>query len=153
MIEVSFFHGSTKYARKIILRSMKKTEIKYSKNLQQDNALFNKVEEAANEKDTSKRDELLKGVEKLLKPENKYGFKPSLNYSPNVSGKGATVDAAIKAGGKLLQLLYDYAEKNISTDTKIFKQLKQAKEHSQPNRNLYDVSLSNPLGLNSKLSM
>jgi hypothetical protein len=70
---------------------------------------------------------LLKEVEKLLKPENKYGFKPSLNCSPGVGGK-TTIEIAIKAGGKLLQLLYDYAEKNIGTDTEIFKRLTQAKE-------------------------
>lgn len=120
-------------------------EWKFSTKLGQDHKWFYKVEEAANEKDTSKRNELLKEVEKLLKPENRYGFKLSVNYSPNVSGKGATVEVAIKAGGKLLQLLYDYAEKNIGTDTKIFKQLKQAKENAEPNSDVSNVSNSGNL--------
>ncbi|WP_310732692.1 ankyrin repeat domain-containing protein [Wolbachia pipientis] len=122
-------------------RDCEKYDIKYK----QDKNLFEEVKKAANEKDTSKRDELLKEVEKLLKQENKYGFKLSLNYSPNVSGKGATVEVAIKAGGKLLQLLYDYAEKNIGTDTEIFKQLKQAKENSQPKSDVSNVSVSGNL--------
>ncbi len=124
-------------------RDYEKYDIKYK----QDDNLFKKVKEAANEKDTSKQDKLLKEIEKLLKPENKYGFKPSLNYSPNVSGKGAAVEVAIKAGGKVLQLLYDYAEKNIGTDTEIFKQLKQAKEHekTQPKSDVSNVSVSGNL--------
>lgn len=106
----------------------------------QDGELFNKVKGVANEKDTGKLDELLVEIEELLESKNKHGFKPSLNYSPGGNDENTTVEIAIKAGGKLLQLLYDYAEKNIGTDTKIFKELKRAKEDSQFKGDLYDVS-------------
>lgn len=107
----------------------------------QDGELFNKVKEVENEKDTGKLDELLVEIEELLESKNKHGFKPSLNYSPDGNDENTTVEIAIKAGGKLLQLLYDYAEKNIGTDTEIFKRLKQAKENSQSKRDLCDVSV------------
>jgi len=68
-----------------------------------------------------------------------------LNYSVDGSDKNTTIEIAINAGGKLLQLLYDYAEKNISKDTEIFKRLKHAKEDSQSKGDLYDVSISSHL--------
>ncbi|GHM58477.1 MAG: hypothetical protein sL5_06330 [Candidatus Mesenet longicola] len=117
----------------------------------QDHRLFEKVKQAA-EVNENKADRSLEEIKKLLELKSECGFKPSLNYSPGVGGV-TTVKIAIKAGGEVLQLLYDYAEKDIGIDTEVFKQLKHAKEHSQPNRNLYGASLSNPLELNSKLSM
>ncbi|MGL9779673.1 MAG: ankyrin repeat domain-containing protein, partial [Wolbachia sp.] len=110
----------------------------------QDYELFGKVKEAANEKDTGKLDELLKEIKKSLEPESKCDFKPSLNYSPNGNDENTTIEIAIEAGGKLLKLLYDYAEKNIGVDTKIFKQLKDAKEqeNSQLKSNLCDAFIT-----------
>ncbi|QCB62600.1 hypothetical protein EJB00_03080 [Wolbachia endosymbiont of Drosophila mauritiana] len=107
----------------------------------QDGELFNKVKEVANQKDTGKLDELLIEIEELLESKNKHGFKPSLNYSPDGNDENTTVEIAIQAGGKLLHLLYAYAEKNISKDTEIFKRLKHAKENSQSKRDLCDVSV------------
>ncbi|WP_264729841.1 ankyrin repeat domain-containing protein [Wolbachia endosymbiont (group B) of Episyrphus balteatus] len=107
----------------------------------QDGKLFNKVKEAANEKDTRKLDKLLKEIKELLESKNKHGFKPSLNYSPDGNDENTTIEIAINAGGKLLHLLYDYAEKNIDKNTKIFKKLKRAKENSQSKGDLCDVSV------------
>ncbi|WP_147269158.1 hypothetical protein [Wolbachia endosymbiont of Cylisticus convexus] len=106
--------------------------------------MFKKVKEAAEKmKDGGELGESLKEeLENLLKPESEHGFKPSLNYSPDGDDKNTTIKIAIKAGGKLLQLLYDYAKENIGVDTKIFKRLKQAKEqqeNSQPKSNLNDI--------------
>lgn len=88
-------------------------------------------------------DESLKEeLENLLKPESEHGFKPNLNYSPDGNDKNTTVKIAIEAGGKLLQLLYDYANKNME-DTKIFKWLKDAKEQQknfQPRSSFNDVT-------------
>ena len=107
----------------------------------QDGGLFYKVKEAANEKDTRKLDKLLKDIEGLLKSKTGYGFKPSLNYSLDGNDENTTIEIAIKAGGKLQQLLYDYAEKDIDEDTEIFKRLKHAKENSHSKRDLCDVSV------------
>ncbi|WP_395461027.1 ankyrin repeat domain-containing protein [Wolbachia endosymbiont (group B) of Ablattaria laevigata] len=107
----------------------------------QDGELFNKVKEAANEKDTRKLDKLLKEIKELLESKKKHGFKPSLNYSPDGNDENTTIEIAINAGGKLLHLLYDYAEKNIDKNTKIFKKLKRAKENSQSKGDLCDVSV------------
>ncbi|MCA7010901.1 hypothetical protein [Wolbachia endosymbiont of Tribolium confusum] len=76
-----------------------------------------------------------------MESKNKHGFKPSLNYSLDGNDKNTTIEIAIKAGGKLLQLLYDYAEKDIDADTEIFKRPKHAKENSQSKRDLCDVSV------------
>uniref|UniRef100_A0AAU7YLK4 Ankyrin repeat domain-containing protein n=2 Tax=unclassified Wolbachia TaxID=2640676 RepID=A0AAU7YLK4_9RICK len=103
----------------------------------QDGELFNKVKEAANEKNTRKLDKLLKKIKELLESET----KPGLNYSPDGNDENTTVEIAIKAGEKLLDLLYAYAEKNIGTDTEIFKRLKKAKENSQSKGDLCDVSV------------
>ncbi len=100
----------------------------------QDNELFNMLKQAATEIDENKVDE-------LLESKNKYSFKPSLNYSPDGNNENTTIEIAIKAGGKLLDLLCTYAEKNIGTDTEIFKRLKHAKENSHSKRDLCDVSV------------
>ncbi|MDR1139074.1 MAG: ankyrin repeat domain-containing protein [Rickettsiales bacterium] len=132
----------------IEVRSVKKKEDqgKLIQKSVQDRKLFYKVKEAAEEKDESKLDKLLEEIKDLLKPEGKYGFKPSLNYSPD--DENTTIKIAIKSGGKILQLLYDYAEKNIGADTKIFKQLKHAKEQQenfQSMSDLCDISVSSHL--------
>lgn len=110
----------------------------------QDDRLFKRVKEAAEKmKNGGELDESLKEeLENLLKPESEHGFKPSLNYSPDGDDKNTTVKIAIEAGGKLLQLLYDYANKNME-DTKIFKWLKDAKEQQknfQPRSSFNDVT-------------
>ncbi|WP_353279746.1 ankyrin repeat domain-containing protein [Wolbachia endosymbiont (group B) of Xanthorhoe designata] len=127
----------------IDLKSVKNGEgkRKYVIKRVQDGELFNKVKEVANQKDTGKLDKLLKEIEELLESKNKHGFKPSLNYSPDGNDENTTVEIAIQAGGKLLHLLYAYAEKNISKDTEIFKRLKHAKENSHSKRDLCDVSV------------
>ncbi|WP_250296688.1 ankyrin repeat domain-containing protein [Wolbachia endosymbiont of Oedothorax gibbosus] len=110
------------------------SKLKFLSKLQQDNALFNKVKEVKGGKD---EDKLLKEIEDLLNKKNQLGFKPSLNYSPDGNDENTTIKIAIKAGGKLLQLLYDYAKENME-GTEIFKQLKIAKEHenTQPKSNV-----------------
>ncbi|RDD34093.1 Phosphocholine transferase AnkX [Wolbachia endosymbiont of Cylisticus convexus] len=108
----------------------------------QDNELFNLIKQAA-EIDENKLDKLLKEIKELLESKIEYGFKPSLNYSPDGNDENTTIKIAIKAGGKVLQLLHDYAEKNIGTDTEIFKKLKHAKENSQSKRDLCNVSVFN----------
>ncbi|OJH31309.1 MAG: ankyrin repeat domain-containing protein [Wolbachia endosymbiont of Armadillidium vulgare] len=120
----------------------KEDKEKFLQKLSQDNELFNLIKQAA-EIDENKVDELLKKIEKLLESKNKHSFKPSLNYSPDGNDENTTIKIAIKASGKVLQLLYDYAEKNIGTDTEIFKKLKHAKENSQSKRDLCNVSVSN----------
>ncbi|MGL9731574.1 MAG: hypothetical protein ACR5KX_01960 [Wolbachia sp.] len=108
---------------------------------------FTRYKEAAEEKDEGNLDKLLGEIKNLVKPEGKYGFKPSLNYSPG-DDENTNIKIAIKNGGKVLQLLYDYAEKNIDVDTKIFKQLKQAKEQQenfQSMSDLCDISVSSHL--------
>ncbi|WP_353283778.1 ankyrin repeat domain-containing protein [Wolbachia endosymbiont (group A) of Lypha dubia] len=106
----------------------------------QDEKLFKKVKEATEEEGKGKLGTLLKEIKDLLKPKSKYGFKPSLNYSPDGDDKNTTLKIAIKAGGKLLQLLYDYAKKNIGVDSEIFKRLKYAKENPQPRSSFNDVT-------------
>ncbi|RDD34728.1 Ankyrin repeat domain protein [Wolbachia endosymbiont of Cylisticus convexus] len=108
----------------------------------QDDELFYLIKQAA-EIDENKLDKLLKEIKELLESKTEYGFKPSLNYSPDGNDENTTIKIAIKAGGKVLQLLHDYAEKNIGTDTEIFKKLKHAKENSQSKRDLCNVSVFN----------
>ncbi|WP_341810971.1 ankyrin repeat domain-containing protein [Wolbachia endosymbiont (group B) of Chesias legatella] len=124
-----------------INKENKEGKEKFSQKLRQDYNLFQKVKEASNEKDKGKLDKLLKEIEELLESKNKHGFKPSLNYSPDGNDENTTIEIAINASGKILQLLYDYAEKNIGTDTKIFKRLKRAKEDSQSKGDLCGVSV------------
>ncbi|WP_265025358.1 ankyrin repeat domain-containing protein [Wolbachia endosymbiont (group B) of Pammene fasciana] len=124
-----------------INKENKEGKEKFSQKLRQDYNLFQKVKEASNEKDKGKLDELLVEIEELLESKNKHGFKPSLNYSPDGNNENTTIEIAIQAGGKLLDLLYAYAKKNIGTDTEIFKRLKHAKENSQSKRDLCDVSV------------
>ncbi|WP_179947099.1 ankyrin repeat domain-containing protein, partial [Wolbachia endosymbiont of Bemisia tabaci] len=124
-----------------INKENKEGKEKFSQKLRQDYNLFQKVKEASNEKDKGKSDKLLKEIEELLESKNKHGFKPSLNYSSDGNDENTTIEIAINAGGKILQLLYDYAEKNIGTDTKIFKRLKRAKEDSQSKGDLCGVSV------------
>ncbi|MGL9758302.1 MAG: ankyrin repeat domain-containing protein [Wolbachia sp.] len=124
-----------------INKENKEGKEKFSQNFRQDYNLFQKIKEVSNEKDTGKSDKLLKEIEELLESKNKHGFKPSLNYSLDGNDENTTIEIAIKAGGKLLQLLYDYAEKDIDADTEIFKRLKHAKENSQSKRDLCDVSV------------
>lgn len=111
---------------------------RFLQKLTQDRDLFNMVKQAENKADENK----LKEIGELLKSE-KYKFKLGLNYSPDGNDENTTIKIAIKAGGKLLDLLYDYAEKNIGRNTEIFKQLKRAKENSQSSSDLDDVSVSN----------
>ncbi|BET30679.1 hypothetical protein wCauBTS_12860 [Wolbachia pipientis] len=113
-----------------INKENKEEKEKFFQKFRQDYNLFEKVKKAANEKDTGKLDELLVEIEELLKSKNKHGFKPSLNYSIDGNDENTTIEIAINAGGKLLQLLYDYAKKDIDADTEIFKRLKHAKENS-----------------------
>lgn len=124
-----------------INKENKEEKEKFFQKFRQDYNLFEKVKKAANEKDTGKLDELLVEIEELLKSKNKHGFKPSLNYSIDGNDENTTIEIAINAGGKLLQLLYDYAEKDIDADTEIFKRLKHAKENSHSKRDLCDVSV------------
>ncbi|WP_406723029.1 ankyrin repeat domain-containing protein [Wolbachia endosymbiont (group B) of Nymphalis c-album] len=131
--------GSIKAAS--INKENKEGKEKFYQKLRQDYNLFQKVKEASNEKDKGKLDELLVEIEELLESKNKHGFKPSLNYSPDGNNENTTIEIAIQAGGKLLDLLYAYAKKNIGTDTEIFKRLKHAKENSQSKRDLCDVSV------------
>ncbi len=110
----------------------------------QDRKLLNAVKQAGKEVDENKIEE----IKDLLRPESEYGFKPSLNYSPDGNDENTTIKTAIKAGGKVLQLLCDYAKKHIGKDTKIFKQLERAKEqqeNSQPKSDFCDVSVSGRL--------
>ncbi len=126
----------------------KENKEKILQKLGQDNKLFNYVKKAAGEKDRSKLNELLEGIKELLKPESKYDFKPSLNYSPDGSYENTTLKIAIKAGGEVLQLLYNYAKDNISVNTEILKQLEYAKEqqeNSQPNSDVSNVFVSGNL--------
>ncbi|MDX5462100.1 MAG: ankyrin repeat domain-containing protein [Wolbachia endosymbiont of Tetragnatha montana] len=111
----------------------------------QDGKLFSKVEEAAEKMRIRGElgESLKKELENLLNSESEYGFKPSLNYSPSPPGcnnENMTIKIAIKAGGEVLQLLYDHAEKNIGVDSEIFKRLKYAKENPQPRSSFNDVS-------------
>ncbi|UIP93365.1 ankyrin repeat domain-containing protein [Wolbachia endosymbiont of Anopheles demeilloni] len=124
-----------------INKENKEEKEKFFQKIRQDYNLFEKVKKAANEKDIGKLDELLIEIEELLKSKNKHGFKPSLNYSPDGNDENTTVEIAIQAGGKLLDLLYAYAKKNIDTETEIFKKLKRAKENSHSKRDLCDVSV------------
>lgn len=124
-----------------ISKENKEGKEKFSQKLRQDYNLFQKVKEASNEKDKGKLDKLLKEIEELLESKTEYGFKPSLNYSPDGNDENTTIEIAIKAGGKLLQFLHDYAEKNIGINTEIFKKLKRAKENSQSKGDLCGVSV------------
>ncbi|XCA36071.1 MAG: ankyrin repeat domain-containing protein [Wolbachia endosymbiont of Armadillidium vulgare] len=127
---------------KILSIKKKEDKEKFLQKLSQDNELFNLIKQAA-EIDENKLDKLLKKIKELLESKTEYGFKPSLNYSPDGKDEDTTIKIAIKVGGKVLQLLHDYAEKNIDTDTEIFKKLKHAKENSQFKRDLCNVSVSN----------
>ncbi|WP_264338206.1 ankyrin repeat domain-containing protein [Wolbachia endosymbiont (group A) of Cheilosia soror] len=114
----------------------------------QDANLLQKVKKSAEEKDENKVDELLEEIKKLLELKSECGFKPSLNYSLDGKDEKTTINTAIEAGGKVLQLLYDYAEEYIGVGTEIFKQLKHAKEqqeNSQPKSDFCDVSVSGRL--------
>ncbi|OAM01129.1 ankyrin repeat domain-containing protein [Wolbachia endosymbiont of Dactylopius coccus] len=114
----------------------------------QDRKLLNAVKQAGKEVDENKIEE----IKDLLRPESEYGFKPSLNYSPDGNDENTTIKTAIKAGGKVLQLLCNYAEENIGVDTEIFKQLKHAKEHekTQPKSDVSNVSVSCPFDSSSR---
>ncbi len=124
-----------------INKENKEGKEKFSQKFRQDYNLFQKIKEVSNEKDKGKSDKLLKKIEELLESKNKHGFKASLNYSLDGNDENTTIEIAIKAGGKLLDLLYAYAKKNIDTETEIFKKLKRAKENSHSKRDLCDVSV------------
>lgn len=123
---------------KVSSAKKKEDKEKFCQKCVQGHKLFNKVKEAEEEKDEGKLDTLLKEVKELLKTENKYGFKPSVNYSPDGSDGNTTIEIAIRAGGRLLDASYDHVKKD--KDTEISRRLKQAKEENQPQSNLINPS-------------
>lgn len=99
-----------------------KNKEKIRQKFAQDANLFQKVKKSAEEKDENKVDALLKEIEELLESKTEYGFKPSLNYSPDGKDENTTIEIAIKAGGKILRLL------------------KEQQENPQPKSSFNDVS-------------
>ncbi len=127
---------------KIVDLKSRESKLKFFDKLDQDFKLFKEVEKAAKGKDVGKLKKLLNGS---LEQKTERSFKLGLNYSPGGDDENTTLKIAIKAGGEVLQLLYDYAEEYIGVDTKIFKQLKHAKEqqeNSQPKSDFDSVSIS-----------